>query len=187
MKRISCIIIALTLLSACETNEQDKAAIKEQLKEDTHTAEDNAKRHTMRVANNVRDQTKKVAMKMREWWLEPLPQPVVPVVKPSYCYQVMQDITCYRQPMPGKTHQLVGYQGDNAAPPPLAQTAALPLVKETPQMAAGKPEVRIKTAKPVFVSMPTPVKQDKSATSALDEAAALGNEPLPNPMLSPQL
>lgn len=186
MKKTGCIIAVLLLLTACETNDQDKAAIKEQLKEDTHTAEDNAKRHTMRVANNVRDQVKKTAQKMREWWLEPLPQQAIPAVPPSYCYQVMQDIVCYRQPVPGKTQQLVGYQGDNAAPPPLAQTAALPMVKENSITASGKPEVRVKTAKPVFVGIPVQPKQDKN-TSALDEAAALGNEPLPNPMLSPQL
>jgi len=179
-------LLLLFLLAACETNEQDKAALKTQAKADVNTAEANAEKHTMRVANNVRDQTKKIAMKMREWWLEPLPEKVIPELRPSYCYQVMQDIICYRQPMPGMTHRLVGYQGDNASEPPLAQTKALPKVQKDAQTLSGKPENRATSAKPVFVSIPTAVKVDKNMNAA-DEAAALGNEPLPNPALSPQL
>lgn len=185
MKKMSSIIIALSLLAACETNEADKEAIKAQVKEDAQTAQNNAEKHSMRVLNNVRDQTKKTAMKMREWWLTPLPEPVYPALKPSYCYKVFQDITCYRQPVPGKEHQLVGYQGDGVTNSPVAQTLALPTVEKEKQL-VGTPEARAKTARPVFVTPPTAIKENKSG-SAADEAAALGNEPLPNPLLSPQL
>lgn len=185
MKKIASAFMVLTLLSACETNEADKEAIKAQVKEDAKTVEANAERHTVRVLDNVRDQTKKTAMKMREWWLEPLPEQKVPPVPPSYCYKVFQDITCYRQPLPGKSHQLVGYQGSGAKKPPVAQTMALPQANKENQL-AGTPEERIKTADPVFKQPPTVAKENKTG-SAVDEAAVLGNEPLPNPLLSPQL
>lgn len=185
MKKIASIISLLVLVAGCDTNQQDTDAAKAQLKADSKTVEANAERHTMRVANNVRDQTKKTAAKLREWWLEPLPELATPVVPPSYCYKVMQDIICYRQPMPGMAHQLVGVQGENTAKP-VTQMTALPKVKNSAITQAGKPEERIKTAKPVFVSIPTQAKADTTG-SAADEAAMLGNEPLPNPMLSPQL
>ncbi|MDX2074339.1 MAG: hypothetical protein SFX19_08270 [Alphaproteobacteria bacterium] len=186
MKRQLAVLSALLLLAACETNEQDKEAIKAQVKEDVHIAEGNAERHTLRVANNLRDQTKKTAMKLREWWLTPLPNPEPPPVPPSYCYQVLQDIVCYRDALPGMTHKLVGYQGDGTPPPPTAQTKALPVSRIQKMNNAAAPDVRVANAKPVFVAPPTQVKEDKSSP-VLDGAAAVGSEPLPDPNLSPQL
>ena len=187
MKRITCIMSLLAMLSACETNQADKEAIKAHVKQDAAIAEKNAERHTTRVANNLRDQTKKTAMKLREWWLTPAPEPQPVAIPQSYCYQVMQDIVCYRQPLQGMTHKLVGYQGDYATPPPLAQTMLLPQAIKHKETATGAPEDRVKTAKPVFVEIPTKVKEAKSNLSAIDEAAVIGNEPLPDPALSPQL
>lgn len=40
-------------------------------------------------------------------------------VPPSYCYRVMQDILCYRDPQPGAESRLVAYQGtEEVAPEP---------------------------------------------------------------------
>ena len=175
-------IAALLLLAACETNPQDQEVIKAQAKEDVNIAERNAERHTMRVANNVRDQIKKTSMKMREWWLTPLPEAVPVPVPSSYCYQVFQDIVCYRAPMPGMEHKLVGYQGDNALPPPAAQTMSLPVNRIEKQDAS----TRVAIAKPVFKTLPIPPKQEE-ATTVLDATPQPGSEPLPDPALSPQL
>lgn len=184
MKRELSIIAALFLLSSCETNQQDAEAIKARAKEDAQIAEGNVQRHTMRVADNLRDQTKKTAMKMREWLLTPPPEVVSTAVPPSYCYKVMQDITCYRAPLPGQTHRLVGYQGDGAVPP-LAQTKALPL-SPIQKMNPGGAAARVADAKPVFVGIPAQPKEDKNATLQ-DGVPTAGSEPLPDPTLSPQL
>lgn len=183
---------ALLLLSACETNQQDKEAIKEQAKADANVLQGRAEQSATRVGNNVRDQVKKTSMLARKWWLTPLENPPPTPVPPSYCYQVLQDIVCYRDAMPGMSHKLVGYQGDNTAPPPVAQMKALPAspIQKMNQNAKGAGNSvaaeRVATAKPVFVAIPTQPKEDKS-NQTLDAAAQAGSEPLPNPSLSPQL
>ncbi len=190
MKSYLSIFSVLFLLSACETNQQDKEEIKEHAKEDANIAKGNAERHVTRVADNVRDQTKKTAMKLREWWLVPLPSQEPAPVPPSYCYKVFQDIMCYRDVLPGMSHRLVGYQGDNTAPPPVAQMKALPVspIQKMNSKGAGNSVAveRMANAKPVFVAIPTQPKEDKSSQT-LDAAAQAGSEPLPNPSLSPQL
>ena len=186
MKNYLSVFSALLLLSACETNQQDKEAIKAQAKEDLHTVEGNAERHTMRVANNVRDQIKKTSMKMREWWLTPLAAPEPTPVPPSYCYRVLQDIVCYRDAMPGMTHKLVGYQGDGTQPPPMAQTKALPVSRIPKLSASAAGAARVANAKPVFISIPTQPKEDK-AVQMEGGVPKIGSEPLPDPSLSPQL
>jgi hypothetical protein len=185
MKACLSIFTALLLLAACETNQQDKEAIKAQAAQDVRTVESNAKRHSMRIANNVRDQVKTTSMKLREWWLTPPENEIPRPVPPSYCYRVMQDILCYRDPMPGQTHMLVGYQGDDVAPPPLAQTKALPASRVQKQAASTTGAARVANAKPVFVSIPTQAKEDTDGT--LSATPQVGSEPLPDPALSPQL
>jgi hypothetical protein len=186
MKKLIALCAAL-FITACETNQQDKEVIKAQVNADAQLAQDNAERHSMRVLNNVRDQTKKTAMKMREWWLTPLPVEYPKPVPPSYCYKVWQDIVCYRDPMPGRTHELVAYQGNtvDAVPPPLAQTEPLPYSRVQKQIAATTGAERITKAKPVFDAIPTLPEPDKDAP--LDATAQVGSEPLPDPALSPQL
>ena len=185
MKRQLTIIAALFLLSACETNKQDAQAIKGQVKQDTQVVAGKAKNSFMRVANTARDNIKKTGMQMREWWLTPLPTEEQRLVPPSYCYQVMQDIVCYRQPVAGMTHQLVGFQGDFASEPPLAQTKPLPSTAMTKDLDKASGEARVASARPVFVKPPLAVKEDKTET--FDAAVQVGSEPLPDPMLSPQL
>lgn len=186
MKPYLPLLSACLLLAACETNEQDKEAIKAQAKVDAHTLQGKAEQSGMRVANNVRDQVKKTGMMMRKWWLTPLPDQTPAPVPSSYCYRVMQDIVCYRAPMPGQEHQLVGYQGDNAPPPDTLQTKALPVSRIQKQNAAASPASRIANAKPVFVSMPVQPKEDRTQAT-LDATPQVGSEPLPDPAHSPQL
>ncbi len=186
MKPYLSIFPVLFLLAACETNEQDKEAIKAQVKEDAQIAESNAERHTVRVAGNVRDQTKKTAMKLREWWLTPLPDASPKPVPPSYCYQVFQDILCYRDAMPGMSHKLVGYQGDAIKPPPVAQMTALPTARIAKQNQSMTGAARVANAKPIFVASPVQPKEDKGS-SVMDATPQPGSEPLPDPALSPQL
>lgn len=187
MKRFLAISFALLSLAACETNEQDKEAIKAQVNEDAQMAQYNAEKHTKRVVGNVRDQVKKTAMKMREWWLTPLPEPVPTPVPPSYCYKVWQDIVCYRDSMPGATHTLVGYQGDptKTPPPPLAQTEPIPVTRIQKQNSAMTGSARVANAKPVFVGIPVQPEADKGAQAV--DTTQVGSEPLPDPALSPQL
>lgn len=186
MKNYVAIATLCLLLTACETNQEDKQAIKTQVKSDVQTAGSNVERHTTRVAGNVRDQVKKTAMKLREWWLTPLPNPPTPPVPPSYCYRVLQDVTCYREPVPALGTTLVGWQGDGAPPPPAVQTEPLPsigsIVKKENSMS---PNSRLASAKPVFVTEPKKVKADD--TPILDNTPEPGSEPLPDPALSPQL
>lgn len=184
MNRILGIAACLLLLAACDTNQQDAQAIGNQAANDVNTAAGNAERHTMRVANNVRDGIKRTSMKLREWWLTPLPNPEPPPVPPSYCYHTVQDILCYRQPMPGMTHKLVGYQGDHAAPPPVAQTDPLPTIGDP--AAIVKPAATFANVKPIIVSPPKPVQQDKNADPAPAELQ-VESEQLPDPAISPQL
>jgi hypothetical protein len=187
MKPYFVLIAAAFLLSSCETNQQDKEVIKAQVKADAEIAENNAKRHTTRVAGNVRDQVKKTAMKMREWWLTPLPEPVPTPVPPSYCYKVWQDIVCYRSPKDDAGTQMVGYQGDVALtpPPPLLQTEPLPVNRIKKQIEASTGAARVANAKPVFVTMPVQPVDDTEATTL--DTTQVGSEPLPDPALSPQL
>ncbi len=176
----------LPLLAACETNRQDAEAIKAQAHEDAMIVRSNAERHGERVANNVRDQIKETSMKLREWWLTPPPEPLPVIIPTSYCYQFLQDIVCYRAPMQGMEHRLVGYQGDMAEPPGEAQTTALPKARLHKYAGEKGMKERVKNAKPIFVSIPVVAKEDKNSAMIQGEAQ-LGSEPLPDPNLSPQL
>lgn len=187
MKQFLAISAALLTLAACETNQQDKEAIKAQVNQDAEMASYNAQKHTTRVAGNIRDGVKRTAMKMREWWLTPLPDPVPTPVPPSYCYKVWQDIVCYRDAMPGATHMMVGYQGDptQTPPPPVAQTEPIPMSRIQKQNATMTGAARVAGARPVFVSIPVQPEADQNAQAV--DTTQVGSEPLPDPALSPQL
>jgi hypothetical protein len=78
------------------------------------------------------------------------PKQPVREVPHSYCYQVMQDIMCYNQQIPGAEYRLVGWQGTGDAPTPvirpLTQTEKATLSR-TP-VAGG---ARLKPLEPIFV------------------------------------
>jgi hypothetical protein len=202
MKAKFVLVLPLLVLAACETNKQDSTAVKAQAKQDVKTVEGNAERQSMRVANNMRDSIKRTSMKIREWALTPLPEEIPTAVPSSYCYKVLQDIVCYRQPIAGWEYRLVGYQGTGAKAPAAAQTEPLPS-RKTEKVAslsptttstlesaqANAPETndgarRAAHARPVFGNIPEEKKVDEpNSVESLGE----GNEPLPNPTQSPQL
>ena len=181
--RIILAITSLCLLAACDTNQQDANDVQQQVEADADTAASNIERHAMRIANNVRDQTKRTSMKVREWALTPLPEEIPRQLKDSYCYRILQDIVCYRQPVVGWTHKLVGYQGSTAFEPPVAQTQPVPELKAEKEIAAAMPAARLQSAKPVFVTVPPKIKENTQEALVPD----VNSEPLPNPALSPQL
>lgn len=189
-------ISVIFLLSACteQAAKDDASAVSSQVKEDALYIADETKEgaaqiaenvgdKTARVASNVRDSLKRTGHKLRKWWLTPLPEDPAPrAVAASYCYHVLQDIVCYRQPMPGWEHRLAGYQGTNAEPPPPAMMKVLPLRTANPTKAV---ENRIANAKPVFVGVPPDEKKSDAEEQPLSVDPA--NEHLPDPALAPQL
>ncbi len=144
---------------------------------------DNVDRATTRMAGRTRDQIKRTNRKVRDWCLTPLPQPQPNAIAASYCYRVLQDIMCYREPMPGWEQRLVAYQGTNAAPPPPAVTKPLPMVNVDPAKMAAS---RISNARPVFVNLPP---EEEKKVQAVDGVVVIdeSRESLPNPSAVPQL
>jgi hypothetical protein len=139
-----------------------------------------------RVANNIRDNVKVTERHVKDWWnYEPEILPPHPVPD-SYCYRTQTDVLCYRAPMPGWEHRLVGYQGTNAAPPPLAMMQPLPAKSVDEAML---PETRVNNAKPVFVEMPPEVKEEPKDSKEITPETAPENvhETIADPTLSPQL
>lgn len=94
---------------------------------------------------NVRDDARKTAERVKTYFvLPPYEKPVKKPVAERYCYRLMQDITCYAQPVPGAETRLVAYQGsviDNAPatnPGSLAaDTSVMPVqIAQGPQLTA---------------------------------------------------
>lgn len=162
---------------------EDYTVIKQNVESDTLLARDNMAARANRMANNARDGIKQTVNKLRDWWLTPLAESQPTPIPSSYCYKALQDVLCYRQPMPGWEHRLVGYQGTAAAPPPVATMQTLPhRTVDGIQQAQN----RIENTKPVFVEMPPEVDTDKPASeqSLVPDPA---HQTLPNPTQVPQL
>lgn len=171
------------VMSVRDTMTEDYTVIKQEVETDTLMARDNVAGRANRIANNMRDGIKRTAHKLREWWLVPLPEEAGPTPVPhSYCYKALQDVMCYRSPMPGWEHRLVGYQGTGAPPPPLATTRALP---QRNVDSAKQAENRVASAKPVFVNLPPEEKKTESTSEPV--AVDSTHENLPDPTLAPQL
>jgi hypothetical protein len=161
--------------------EQDMQELEVQMKADGEQVQSNVERSVGRVAGNVRDSTKSTGQKLREWWLTPAPEKYPTPVASSYCYHVLQDILCYRQPMPGWEHRLAGYQGTYAVPPPPAIMQPLP----KRNVDGGAPTAnRMAAAQPVFVNLPPDEKKPEASDPVSVDAA---HENLPDPALAPQL
>ncbi|MFW0777352.1 MAG: hypothetical protein ACN2B6_06505 [Rickettsiales bacterium] len=190
------LFVCLIALAGCtkEQAKQDRLAVEQQLNEDgQYVAEqteanaeligDNVEKHAKRIADNVRDQVKKTNRKVRDWWLTPMPEKHDTPIANSYCYKALQDVLCYRQPVPGWEHRLAGYQGTYAKTPPAVQTEPLPTINMD-----GREHVanRIAAAKPVFKETPKEEEVKPETTEEILNADP-ANEVLPNPMLSPQL
>jgi hypothetical protein len=146
-----------------------------------------AKSSAKQVATNMRDNVRHNSKKLKEWWFyDPeKDKKVARAVPTSYCYAVMQDIVCYRQPMPGWETRLVGYQGTGAAPPPVVATKPLPTLA---QNTAKLPENRLISTKPVFKEMPAELdKEKKEAVDLTVPVTDSAQEILPDPTNAPQL
>ncbi len=148
-----------------------------------------AKQGAHRVANNFRDNVRHNSRRMKEWWFYDPQKDTAQnrAIPSSYCYTALQDIVCYRQPMPGWEHRLVGYQGTGAAPPPPAFTKPLPILSRND---SKLPANRLANAEPVFKEIPQDMKQDKKEAEAGEAPQPVNDaaqEILPDPTLAPQL
>lgn len=142
-----------------------------------------APQRTERVGEGLKDNYHTTADRIREW-MKPTPKKEKHGVPNSYCYTSYQDILCYRQPMPGWESRLVGYQGTNAAMPPMA------MMEPLPQRAPGTemlPSNRAKTSKPLVPAAPPLPKEEENADPSKAIAVDAGHESLPDPALAPQL
>jgi hypothetical protein len=141
------------------------------------------------LLDNLKDNLRDTSNHLEDWVkTKPSGQGDSKPVASSYCYYALQDIVCYRQPMPGWEHRLVAYQGTDAKEPPSAMMEPLP--KRASENNSDKPEVKAANSQPVFATMP------KESTDKPDTSDQKGNsvpvpeavhEQLPNPALSPEL
>src|SRR5690606_10093232 len=134
-------------------------------------------------ANIVRDNIKVTNKKIVDWWTyEPEVKPPHAIAS-SYCYKAQSDVMCYRQPMPGWEHRLIGYQGTFAEAPPPA------LMQPLPSASVDKsklPENRIANATPVFDEIPEEIKLEPENPEDM-QAPENVRENIENPALAPQL
>ena len=140
----------------------------------------------MRVAGDLRDNVKQTNEHIRDWLITPLPSKEKQPMPARYCYKVLQDILCYRAQVLGWENKLVGYQGKDAPTPPAATMQPLPLRDNNVVANNSKPVNNVQVSKPVFVGIPTGVKEVKNTevnATIIDSA----HETLPDSPLSPQL
>jgi hypothetical protein len=148
-----------------------------------------AKSAARRTVDNVRDNVRYSSRKMKEWWFyDPNKPEQKQMVGLSYCYRALQDVLCYRQPVPGWEYRLVGYQGTGATPPPPSITQPLPKIA----MQADNPAAsRVASSQPVFKAMPQDAPEEKKDVAEGEEGAEVqtpsAQELLPDPALAPQL
>lgn len=180
------VISALLLLSACDHFDEDSKAVSDQTRKDAKQVETNVGNNATRVANNVRDQIKRTGEHVRNWWITPLPSNARQPLPPRYCYRVLQDILCYRAQMPGWEDKLVAYQGDGAAPPTPPTMRLMPLRTDSKSIS---PEKRIENVKPVFVSIPPEVKEEKGQDQPATTSGTLdpAYDTIQDSVMSPQL
>lgn len=107
-------------------------------------------------------------------------------VDERYCYRVMQDIMCYREPQMAADDRLVAYQGNapesvqakvKLEKPPelvkpkedakLAKPAEMAAVQPEPKEAAKESfETKLKEMKPLYIAPPPKVAEDTNPTPA---------------------
>ena len=136
------------------------------------------------VADNVRDAANETVYKLQDWATTPTPKKKDPLpIASTYCYHTLQDILCYRQPMPGWEGRLVAYQGTNAKAP---DDAVMQLLPKSKIDEALLPANRVAASKPTFTSLPELPKQ---ADKPIDPMQAIdaAHETLPDPSQVPQL
>jgi hypothetical protein len=142
---------------------------------------------TTRIANHVRDNVKATGKHVKEWWsYDPNAKKEVKTIPNSYCYRAQGDVLCYRAPMPGWEHRLVGYQGTFAQAPPPVMMQPLPGQKLDTSLL---PASRVANAKPVFTELPPEAKEEvaKDPTQLLEADPQNVQETIQDPSISPQL
>lgn len=138
-----------------------------------------------RVGNFVKKDVYEATGKFYDWVLTPPPKKLPNPVPSSYCYRSFQDVLCYRQPMPGWEHRLVGYQGTGAAPPKPTITKLLPTRAAEPK---PDPVARVEAMAPVFKEPPKQEKSDElSSTDDLTDLQDPSKQAIPTPITSPHL
>lgn len=135
-----------------------------------------------RVADHVRNNAHATGKHLKDWWLYK-PNEGSQTIPSSYCYKAQGDVMCYRSPMPGWEHRLVGYQGTFADAPPAPMMQPLPASGVDQQKL---PANRIAATKPVFVEMPPEMKEEPKTSLEL-EAPENVHENIADPALAPQL
>jgi hypothetical protein len=182
MRQLFIIAGMMVLLTACTHWDEDKKTVGDQVKKDANQMAENTENSATLAANALRDNIKRTGNRIRKWWITPLPEKKKQPVAASYCYNVYQDILCYRQPMPGWEHRLAGYQGTGAEPPPPAMMIPLPTRNVDPKQL---PQNRVANAQPVFGEIPADIKEEKDQEQQSPSEAV--HETLPDPALAPQL
>ena len=144
-----------------------------------------ARQNADRVGDGLKENYDKTSERIKAW-MTPTPKKPKQEVAASYCYQSLQDILCYRQPMPGWENRLIGYQGTNAPAPLPAMTQVLPTRTPSNEML---PEKRAETAKPLAELAKAQPADTAKAPEAEVKAITIdaAHESLPDPTLAPQL
>ncbi|NBX03082.1 MAG: hypothetical protein EBR02_03255 [Alphaproteobacteria bacterium] len=146
-----------------------------------------APKNMERAATGIKDNLYRTGDRLKKWALTPPPEEGPKKAVPaSYCYQSLQDILCYRQPMPGWEARLVGYQGTDVESPSPATMKPLPVRAAN---AAMLPANRAANAKPLLVKAAIVPKADgePKAEEMKEISVDAAHESLPDPALAPQL
>lgn len=193
----------LSLLSACATDSETAQDVSNKVNETYYDAKDTAHlvarsagivaernaseavAHTYNLEQSIKANFYHNVDRIADWIRPDVPKPPQPVAA-SYCYSALQDILCYRAPMPGWEHRLIAYQGTGAPPPVPSTMKLLPVHVVDNTML---PETRAANAKPVFAKPPEELKTEKTeeSTSVNTGAVDATHEQLPDPALAPQL
>lgn len=137
-----------------------------------------------RLTTNLRDNFYETTQRLEKIITEKPQKPQPKSVAASYCYNVYQDILCYRAPMPGWENRLAGYQGTNAQPPTPAVMQPMPVQVAPVEKVAT---TRVASAKPIYAKMPAPKSKVTANSGAMGGAPDASQEQLPDPAMSPQL
>lgn len=177
------VIAGILLLSACASETHPGPMTQEEYFEGAKVAEEKVAAVGQGFADTFRDNFHKTGRQIKQWWFTRPEKQDKQSVPPSYCYHVHQDVLCYRQPMPGSEHRLIGYQGTYAAPPPPSVMRLLPTGgADKSQLPAN----RVATSKPVFGEIPSDLQEERKEHQEEAEPEA-AHEILPDPALAPQL
>lgn len=115
---------------------------------------------TYRLNENMQESSIRLQNKFAELLTYHPPSKEKKPVKPTYCYQVMQDILCYAKPRRGAGQRLVAYQG------PAEEAAEL--------ASAEMPEVSVSKTKKEEVSITPPAGVEASPGSSVGRASDPG-------------